>query len=339
MDYWRQLTRIFETYISDQSICEMREGHAYSWIRLGNIFQRDGRYTEAIEAYKKVVELYPGNAYYWNEFGNVYYNARFFNEALQAYFMAIQLDAKLGWAYTNVALVIIRQGNQREAEMLFNKGINLLWQNKDKARAWNNMGNLYRELNDYYKAFAAFKMADEYYPMAGWGSCKRHQLYNDFGLIEGAIAVVDDEIYLEKLEAWLLATQPRRNSDNDPVGAKLWNELGNIHYLQKAYDDAIRAYNKAIKLDAGFGWAYNNLAMVLSKKGEFVKAIPLARKSLYLIGDCPQIPFVWNGLGNYYRAIGDYLNATLAYQRADELINDHNKFVLHSIPLKKCTNH
>lgn len=319
MDHPTQLTRLFEGLLENHSILEMNSNFVYSWIRLGNLFQRQRRYNEAIEAYQKALDLRPENAHLWNEFGNVNFNAGFYDNAVQAYYRAIQLDGELGWAYSNLALAYTRKGNFREAEMLFQKGVDLLNQNSDKAIAWNRLGNLYREMDEYQKAFQAYQMADRLHPKAGWVAGERHQIHNDYGLIEDAVIIAENDRQFKKKKTWWLTNKSRAHMDSDPVGAQLWNELGNIHFFKEHYDEAQAAYEQAIKLDDGFGWAYINLALVFTRKGEYEKAIPFYKKSLILIEDSPQKAISWNGLGNVYRATGDYINATLAYQRADEL--------------------
>ena len=41
----------------------------------------------------------------------------------------------------------------------YEKGIALLETNKEKADAWNGLGNAYRKLNDYNKAINAYQKA------------------------------------------------------------------------------------------------------------------------------------------------------------------------------------
>ena len=319
MDHLTQLARIFEGMISNQTTLETNSNFVYSWVRLGDLFQKQGRYNEAIEAYQQALNLKPDNAHLWNEFGNVNYNAGFLDSAINAYFQAIRLDERLGWAYTNLALALIRQKKYQEAETLFQKGLEFLIQVTDKAIAWNRLGNLYREEDKHQKAFLAYQMADQLDPKTNRVPSKRHQIHDDYGQIEDVVIIAENNRQFKKKKTWWLSGKTPSHNGSDPTGAQLWNELGNIHFFKEEYNDAMAAYEQAIKLDNGFGWAYCNLALVFTRKGEYEKAIPLYKKSLNLIEDSPQKALSWNGLGNLYRAIGDYFNATLAFQRADEL--------------------
>ena len=110
------------------------------------------------------VEMDTKNAYVWNELGNVYFNAGSFDDAIAAYNKAIDLDKSFAWPYTNLALSYVQKGRLEEAILLYQRSIELFTQDKDKAVTWNRLGNVYRRLNDYEKAIAAYQRADELDP-------------------------------------------------------------------------------------------------------------------------------------------------------------------------------
>ena len=72
----------------------------------------------------------------------------------------IQLNGEDGWAYHNLALTYTRQEKYSEAVPLFLKSIDLFAEEKDKAVSWNQLANVYRLLNDYDNAIAAYQIAD-----------------------------------------------------------------------------------------------------------------------------------------------------------------------------------
>ena len=56
----------------------------------------------------------------------------------------------------------------------------------------------------------------------------------------------------------------------DTRTAAEWNDLGNLHLKEGAYNDAIVAYTRAIDLSQGTSWPYiKNLAHVHYQKGKF----------------------------------------------------------------------
>lgn len=110
------------------------------------------------------IEMDSKNAHVWNELGNVYFNAGSYDDAITAYSKAIQLDAQFAWPYTNLALSYVHKERLADAISLYQRGIELFSNEKDKAVAWNRLGNVYRRMNDYENAIAAYQRADELDP-------------------------------------------------------------------------------------------------------------------------------------------------------------------------------
>jgi len=110
------------------------------------------------------VEIDTKNAHVWNELGNVYFNAGSYDDAIIAYSKAIELDKQFAWSYTNLALSYVQKERLADAILLYQRGIELFSDEKDKAVAWNRLGNVYRRMNDYENAIAAYQRADELDP-------------------------------------------------------------------------------------------------------------------------------------------------------------------------------
>lgn len=227
-------------------------------------------------------------AYAWNEKGNVHYKQGEFEEAINAYNKAIQLDPTLGWPYSNLALTYLTMGQCAEAILLYRKSIELLNSNEEKAISWNGLGNVYRCINDYANAVAAYQKAAELDPRTA-------------GMRDGA----------EDFQA-----------GHTPRSAQSWNDLGEVFFKTGAYDEAINAFNQAIKLDPESGWPYSNLARTLAGQGKYTEAIPLYQKSIDLLQEDKEKAAVWNRLGNVYRKLNDYDNAIKAYQKAVTLADE-----------------
>jgi tetratricopeptide (TPR) repeat protein len=64
-----------------------------------------------------------------------------------------------GWAFNNLALSLTFQSKFEEAVPLYQKSIELFKSDKEKADAWNRLGNVYRRLNDYDNAIVAYQNA------------------------------------------------------------------------------------------------------------------------------------------------------------------------------------
>jgi hypothetical protein len=107
------------------------------------------------------IEMDTKNAHVWNELGNVYFNTSAFDDAIVAYSKAIELDRWFAWPYSNLALAYVQKRRFVEAILLYQRSIELFTGEKDKAISWNRLGNVYRRLNDYENAIAAYQRADE----------------------------------------------------------------------------------------------------------------------------------------------------------------------------------
>jgi Cytochrome c biogenesis factor len=97
----------------------------------------------------------------WNELGNLYFMSGAYSQAVDAYHRSIQLDGEFGRPISNLALTYVKQGEYEKAVDLYKKSIALSVDYKDKAAAWNRLGNVYVQLKDYQEAVLAYQVADE----------------------------------------------------------------------------------------------------------------------------------------------------------------------------------
>ncbi|MCP4139269.1 MAG: tetratricopeptide repeat protein [Chloroflexi bacterium] len=96
---------------------------------------------------------------YWLELGNHYVRNHLYDLAEDAFSIAVDLDPNNGWSYYNLALANTVNGAYRDAVPLYEKSIHLFEEKKDKASSWNQLGNVYRRLNEPSLAVAAYEKA------------------------------------------------------------------------------------------------------------------------------------------------------------------------------------
>lgn len=244
--------------------------------------------TEPVSTSSPAADPEKMDASKWNESGNAAFNQGKFEDAIQAYNKAIQLDASFGAPYSNLALTYLTQGQCAEAILLYQKSIELLKSDGEKALSWNGLGNAYRCMDDYTEAVAAYQKA----------------------------AALDPET------AGMRDRADNFQLDQEPRTATAWNDLGEAFMKTGSVDEAIHAFQKAIELEPEAGAAYDNLAWALASQNKFDEAVPLFQKSIDLLPDNKDKAAVWNRLGNAFRKLNDYDNAIKAYQKAVVLADE-----------------
>jgi superkiller protein 3 len=190
--------------------------------------------------------------------------------------------------YSNLALTYLTQGQYAEAILLYQRSIELLESDKDRALSWNGLGNAFRCINDYANAVAAYQKAAELDPETA-------------GMREGTGTV---------------------QSVQNPRNAKAWDDLGELFLKMGSLDKAVEAFQKAIELEPGTGRSYCNLAFAYVSQCNYQDAVPLYLKSIELLEDDKEKAAAWNRLGNVYRKLNDYDNAIKAYQKAVVLADE-----------------
>lgn len=403
-DVYAGTGRVDEALKAYHKAIDLNKHYVAPWLRLAVLYDKQDRFRDAIKAYQRALSLDSKNCAVWNELGLIHLKCEAYDEAAEAFSKAIELDRSYGWAYSNLALAYAQQGRHQESIALYLKSTDLLKENKDKAVAWNRLGNAYRQINDYDNAIAAYQMADMLdlrTPQAGEQEASNetiadenielHNLTDQASETPSVAAqAVSDDPQRDNAEAsssavseqtgmpyWILdpalsnqvrieaelsvrkfANQRESNvpsmskvkgvpmtrptspspspipsmdskknyeireleeSKADSANPHVWNEKGNVHFKRGEFEDAIRAYNRAIQLDPAFGWPYTNLALTYLTQNQYAEAILLYQKSLDLLTSDKDKAISWNGLGNIYRCIDDYPNAIAAYQKAAEL--------------------
>ncbi|HSG43168.1 MAG TPA: tetratricopeptide repeat protein, partial [Anaerolineales bacterium] len=221
----------------------------------------------------------------WNEKGNMLLREGAFEDAITAYNKAIKYDRSFGWPYTNLGIAYLQLGKYAEAVLLLQKSLELLKTGKEQAVVWNELGNLYRCLNDYHNAVVSYQKSDELDPD-----------------LKGTHETVE---YL--------------HNESTVGNLQVWYELGDSFFKSGSYDEATNCYRKVTEMAPLNGWAFNLLALSLTYQSKYEEAVPVYLKSIELLQDDKEKAKTWNSLGNVYRRLNDYSNAVDAYQNAVKL--------------------
>ena len=100
----------------------------------------------------------------WNDLGNIYLKANAMDSAIDAYNRALEQGYQTGDLYKNLAGAYVSQGNILESIPFFQKSIELLSDEREKALVFTRIGDCYRRMGDYENAIQSFKSAIEIEP-------------------------------------------------------------------------------------------------------------------------------------------------------------------------------
>lgn len=182
-------------------------------------------------------------------------------EALELYNFAIENDPFYEWAYAGKGWLYHKQDLKTEALASFNKGVEI---NSHKAKPYLYLANYYEAgLKDKTKAQELLVKAieiDSFY-LPAYESLIA--LYNKANQQEKSIEI------LGKLVEW---------NANAP---DVFNLLGNTHFSNNDYTNAVKSYQKAVKVDSTYAKGFTNLAYSLLKTGKHSEAVEAYRKAVF----------------------------------------------------------
>ncbi|MFQ5631732.1 MAG: tetratricopeptide repeat protein, partial [bacterium] len=87
---------------------------AWAW---GVVLQEDGRYEQAVAAYKRVLEKFPEDRAAWRNLGRTYYLDQQFEKALEAFEKVLEIDPEDRIAWYHLMLSHKALGNTNEAKI------------------------------------------------------------------------------------------------------------------------------------------------------------------------------------------------------------------------------
>ncbi len=200
--------------------------------------------------------------------------------------------------YNAIALVETDLGRTEEAIQAYQNAIELA---PEQISPWNNLGNLYRKLEQHKEALAAFQKAIEQNAtdVVSW---------NGLGDLYHILGRNDDAIY-----AFLKATE--LSSDY----ALSWSGLGTSYAEEGRLDDAIAAHQKALEIDRRIINSWLGLGDIYRQQENNENAKIAYRTAIEID---PQNAQAWHKLGIVCSTTGAYDEAIRAYTKAIELDYD-----------------
>jgi tetratricopeptide (TPR) repeat protein len=303
------------------------------WSHLGLAYQNNHDSKKAMVAYQRARELNPENLQAWFNGGMIQHEEGMLHPALQCYLKAIELDPEQSKIWCNLGALQFQLGEFQASVDSLNRAVGI---KPDYARAWDNLAGSLCALDQLSEAERCCHRALNFKPDYADPSFKLGTIYFQQGRMEEA-----EKAFRKVLEAnpgyplaghYLAMVLARTNRLKDalevcemaatPPGetelpSLAWNEMAFHRYERGEYQEAIRAYEKALTftperaviwLDAGV--AHQQLGELDQARRHYEQAVELD----------PELARAWHNLGAVRQEIGDVEGGQQAIDEAERLL-------------------
>jgi protein O-GlcNAc transferase len=223
---------------------EIQPALAQAHNNLGNVLKSQGCNVEAIACYEEARRLDPNLAEPHNNLGNLFKQMGRLAEAESCYRSAVRLRPALPQPHYNLGQVLAKQERLAEAVQSFQEALRL---GPDYAEAHIALGEALARMGQPAQAEASYRQALRLRP--------QHPLVlNNLAMLLGHLARIDD-------------TRP--SEDGKPAQA-----------AQDKRDEALACLEQAVRLQADYADALNNLANCYLNQGRMDEALACFRRAV-----------------------------------------------------------
>ncbi len=174
--------------------------------------------------------------------------------------------------------------------------------NDRQPHVYNNLGNLYYELDILDAAIRCYKEAT-----------KQEEKYADAWFNWANVLKKQDD-YSEGVK------MVEKAINCDPYKAKYYNLLGLFHKHQKKYPEAIEVFEIALKLQPAYLQAIHNLGTVYREEERCEEAVNCFN---FVLNTKPDQVETWEAIGSLYHSTGDFDRSIVAYHKLLDLEPDN----------------
>ncbi len=199
-------------------------------LREGKTALEEGRYDDAVAAYRSAVQANPGDAQANRGLGQALEKKRLWAASLESFQKAGQLDPRLAEPYRGQGANLLRLNKPAEAEVAFRKAIEI---DRKCADAQLGLGEALVRQNKVPEAIAVLEQGVKF------GTKTAPMFYQGLGKAEAA------RDSLQAAEVWLLKAR-----EAAPTSAAIQRSLGDLYMQRKIPSLAIVSYEEAKSLDA-----------------------------------------------------------------------------------------
>ncbi|MCD8544274.1 MAG: tetratricopeptide repeat protein [Sulfurospirillum cavolei] len=266
--------------------------HPIYYNSLGVVLKAQGKFDEAIDAYKKALSLSPNDAGMHHNLGSALHAQGKIAEAITSYTQALAFNPNDAELHYTLGVALYDNHQVNNAITALNKAVSL---NPSYTDAYYNLGVALQHsgrLDEAIKAYTKAVSLNPNYVVA----------YNNLGVSLYDKGQIDQaiKIFIKTLSL-------------DPRYADAYFNLGNALQRQKKTHHAIEAFRKALALNPHYVDAYNNLGVALKAQGDIDKAIASYTQALVLD---PHHAGVYNNLGSAFKSQDKIDKAIESYTQA-----------------------
>lgn len=274
----------------------------------GLMFLSQGKYAEAILAFKRAIKKNPYYKEAYNKLGLTYYQKKEYKNAIASFKKALALDSSYNEANNNLGLAYEADGKIDDAIKSFKRAIK---QDPTNPEFHYNLGGALYKKGLIYDALKAYQKAIEIEPSFYLAYIRLGDIYSkDKKMKEKAI------IFYEDAKA------------KNPKSALPHISLGRLYYENKEIDKAIWEYKKAISKEKNSIDALLGLGRLYIEKGNYKDAESIYKRLdrenaliKYSLG------FIYEKQRRYQKALSSYEDA-LSIKKDDELSQSSKERVL-----------
>jgi len=202
---------------------------ASALLNLGWNYYIAGEHALAIEEYEKSREMRPTNAVIWNNLGNAYTSKGDYEKAAQMYEEALKRDVNNAVFHANFGWMWSKRGLHDKAVECYREAIR---RDPSNSYYYNRLGNACNASRKVGEAINAYSHAIALNPLDAVFYSNLADTYREQGSYEMAIGT-----YTKALEL----------APSDETAAGYYYEAGRIYTKLARWEDAIQAYEQAVK--------------------------------------------------------------------------------------------
>ena len=266
---------------------------------IGNSFNDNRKYKEAINCYDKALEINSKNDKSWNNKGIALAMLNKYTEAIICYDKSLNLNSKNDNAWTNKGISLNELDKIEEAIECYDKALEI---NPNHEKAWNNKGNAFGDLKRYEEAIECYNKALEINPK-----------YSNAWNSKGTVLAMQDKNE-EAIHCYNKSIKINQNGDIP------WYNKGIALTSLAKYTKAIECYDKALEINPNHEKAWNSKGKALAMLRKHIAAIKCYDKAIEINSNHE---YAWYNKGNSLDDLEGYWDAIESYEKVIE-INQKN---------------